>query len=64
MDESLIVKDQLGANGDTFYQMLMEAHDGLSDTESHELNARLVLLLANDIGDIEALGSIIASAKE
>ena len=40
---------------DGFYQDLLAAHDGLSESESHALNARLVLVLANHIGDRHVL---------
>eukprot|EP01034_Spumella_vulgaris_P036706 gene36706-45279_t len=36
---------------DDFYEALIAAHQGLSTPESHAMNARLVLLLANHIGD-------------
>lgn len=57
---SLETEWNLGAEGDDFYAALISAHDGLSDADSVRLNARLILLLANHIGDapvlIEALG--------
>lgn len=52
----------LGAPDD-FYQALIEAHHGLSDEQSMALNARLVLLLANHIGDAEALGEALRLAR-
>ena len=36
---------------DDFYEALIAAHQGLSTPESHAMNARLVLLLSNHIGD-------------
>ncbi len=36
---------------DDFYEALITAHQGLSTPDSHAMNARLVLLLANHIGD-------------
>ena len=36
---------------DDFYEALIDAHRELSTGQSHELNARLILLLANHIGD-------------
>ena len=36
---------------DDFYEALITAHEGLSTPESHAMNARLVLLLANHVGD-------------
>jgi len=52
------------AQPDDFYQALIDAHAGLSDAQSAALNARLILLLANHIGDIDTLRAAIAAAKE
>jgi hypothetical protein len=48
---------------DDFYQALIEAHAGLSDQQSAALNARLILLLANQVGDLATLKEAIAAAK-
>lgn len=48
---------------DGFYAALLMAHEGLSDKESVELNARLVLVLANQIGDPATLVAAIEAAK-
>ena len=40
---------------DGFYEALVNAHEGLSDKDSSALNARLVFLLANQIGNQETL---------
>ena len=50
--------------GDDFYEMLIEAHRDLSDERSELLNARLVLLLANHIGDLRVLREALAAARE
>lgn len=55
--------DRLGAQGDDFYAALMAAHEGLSLEESAHLNARLVLILANLVGDLETLKEALAAAK-
>ena len=47
--------DGFGGRGDDFYEALIAAHEGLSDAQSHTLNARLVLILANHIGDLAVL---------
>ena len=47
---------------DDFYAALLAAHKGLSDDESHALNARLVLIFANEIGDTERLKNILSAA--
>ena len=49
---------------DDFYEALIEAHRGLSDSQSERLNARLVLLLANHVGDMQALREALAAARE
>jgi len=51
------------ARPDDFYQALIEAHAGLSEVQSAALNARLILLLANQVGDLETLKEAIAAAK-
>ena len=48
---SLITTPNLSAPDD-FYEALIDAHRDLSPDASHALNARLVLLLANHIGEI------------
>lgn len=55
--------DNLGTEGDTVYAALMTAHEGLSESESHALNARLVLILANEIGDRSRLEALFAAAR-
>ncbi|MEJ1992348.1 MAG: DUF2783 domain-containing protein [Maritimibacter sp.] len=50
-------------NPDDFYAELLAAHEGLSKAESDALNARLVLALANHIGDREALSEAVELAK-
>ena len=49
--------------GDDFYEMLIDGHRGLSDEQSELMNARLVLLLANHIGDLRVLREAIAAAR-
>ena len=49
--------------GDDFYEALIDAHNGLTDDESLAVNARLVLLLANHIGDIGVLREALAIAR-
>jgi hypothetical protein len=51
------------APGDAFYEMLIEAHRGLDDEASELLHARLVLLLANHIGDLRVLREAIDVAR-
>lgn len=48
---------------DGFYEAWLTAHEGLSDAESADLDARLVLLLANQVGDAVVLRECIAAAR-
>jgi hypothetical protein len=48
---------------DGFYAAYVGAHQGLSDEASELLNARLVLILANHIGDLEVLREALALAR-
>jgi len=50
--------------GDDFYQMLIDSHRDLSDEQSALLNARLILLLANHIGDLSVLREALALARD
>ena len=49
---------------DGFYAALVSAHEGLSEAQSAELNARLVFLLANQVGDQQQLHDCVAAARE
>lgn len=55
--------DRLGAVGDDFYEALVKAHEGLPEAESTALNARLVLVLANLVGDPALLRAAIEAAS-
>ncbi len=48
---------------DGFYAELLDAHTGLTAEETHVLNARLVLLLANHIGDRAVLTEALHAAR-
>ena len=50
-------------DADTFYEQLLDAHAGLDREQSELLNARLILLLANQVGDAQVLGECVAAAK-
>lgn len=50
------------ARPDDFYAALLAAHEGLSKAESDAFNARLILILANHIGDRQVLESAIDAA--
>ena len=49
---------------DDFYDELLRAHEGLSSTESEALNARLILVLCNHIGNREILSQAFDAAKQ
>lgn len=51
-------------DGDAFYAALVKAHEGLTEAQSEQLNARLVLLLANHVGDMNVLEEAIALARQ
>jgi uncharacterized protein DUF2783 len=51
------------AKPDDAFRMIVEAHRGLSDAQSADLDAALVLVLANHIGDLEVLREAIELAK-
>ena len=51
-------------DADGFYERLLDAHQGLSAAESEDFNARLILLLANQIGDTDVLKNCIDAARE
>lgn len=51
------------ADPDGFYEELVEAQRDLPDADAQRLLARLVLLLANHVGDREVLGEAIRVAR-
>lgn len=48
---------------DELYAALVAAHEGLTEAQSAELNARLVFLLANQIGDQRTLMACVEAAR-
>jgi hypothetical protein len=50
-------------DADGFYEQLLDAHEGLSEEQSSLLNARLILLLANQVGDAGVLKECVEAAK-
>lgn len=50
-------------NPDDFYDALIEAHRGLSEEQSAQLNAKLILLLANHIGDLDVIREALKLAR-
>ena len=51
-------------DADGFYERLMDAHAGLSRDQSEALNARLVLLLANQVGSAQKLEACLSAAVD
>jgi hypothetical protein len=49
---------------DDFYEQLIELHRGLSEEASARVNAKLILLLANHVGDATVLAQAMAAARE
>jgi hypothetical protein len=61
---STIASDwNLGTAGDEIYAALVEAHQGLSDEAGRRLDVRLILLLANHIGDVDVIRDALAKAR-
>ena len=50
-------------DADSLYEQLLDAHEGLSPEQSQLLNARLILLLANQVGDSKVLKECIEAAR-
>ncbi len=48
---------------DELYEALIQAHEGLSIEQSHAMNARLVLLLANQIDDLGLFKEALRAAR-
>jgi hypothetical protein len=59
---TLITTPHLDAPDD-FYEALIDTHRDLSAEESHALNARLILLLANHIGSLDVLREALQAAR-
>ena len=51
-------------DADAFYELLLDAHAGLGKDESDLFNARLILLLANQVGDSRVLHDCVQAARE
>lgn len=62
MDAALRQDDGFGGQADLVYEMLVRGHRGLDDEESAALNARLVLILAHEVGEPGILAEAIRVA--
>ena len=49
---------------DDFYERLIATHRGLTDSESALVNAKLVLLFANHIGDADVIAQAMTAARD
>jgi hypothetical protein len=58
-----LLTDSRFASPDAAYSAIIDAHRGLDGAASGELNARLVLILANHIGDADVLSQALALAR-
>ena len=51
-------------DADGFYEQLLDSHEGLTQEQSQLLNARLILLLANQVGDAKVLKDCVDAARQ
>jgi Protein of unknown function (DUF2783) len=63
-EETMLNTDMNIAAADDFYEALIETHRDLTPEQSRLVNAKLILLLANHIGDLEILRQAMAKARE
>jgi len=59
---TLNIEFNLGPESDALFNDLMKAHEGLKREQSEQLNAGLILLLMNHIGDPEVIRAAICRA--
>lgn len=59
---SKLITDNNFSDPDAFYAALAELHRGRSEAESEVINARLILLLANQVGDQQILQETLSIA--
>lgn len=52
------------ADHDDFYEALLAAHNGRTPDESAAINAQLIMILANHIGDSQVLSEALALAAK
>lgn len=60
---TLVTTPNLAAPDD-FYEAVIELHRGLTEAQSALVNAKLILLLSNHIGDAEVLRAAMTAARE
>lgn len=59
----MLITDTNLASPDDFYEALIDAHRDLSNEQSQEMNAALILLLANHLGDMAVLREALSHAR-
>lgn len=59
-----VLRTEPVADPDGLYQLLVEAHRDLTAEESQLLNSKLVLLLANHVGEPEVVAAALAAARD
>ena len=64
MSNVKLITDPNFDDADAFYAALTDAHRNLTPRDSERVNARLVLLLANHIGDQKVLMSALEAATD
>jgi hypothetical protein len=52
------------AQADDFYEALIDTHRDLTPEQSHLVNAKLILLLANHIGDLDVLREALRRSRD
>jgi hypothetical protein len=62
-DHTLKTENQF-ADPDAAFRLIIEAHRGLSEQDSAALNAKLVLIFANHVGDVGVLKEALSLAKK
>ena len=60
---STLITDNNFSDPDAFYEALISAHSDLAPEQSEALNARLVLLMANHIGDLSVIHQAMRLAR-
>lgn len=63
MPAATLITEARFADPDAAYRLIADAHRGLSEADSAALNARLVLILANQIGDPAVLAQAVNLAR-
>lgn len=53
----------LGTESDALFNELLQAHEGLSREKSEQLNAGLILILMNHIGEPDTIREAVARAR-